>query len=89
MIIMLILISGVLLGYIFRKQLKNKNLSNIINLTLILLVFFIGVSTGKMETNAVSTVITSLEFCLLTMFVTLIIATVIMNKMKTRKLSKN
>ncbi|WP_209591025.1 LysO family transporter [Methanococcus voltae] len=89
MIIMLILISGVLLGYIFRKQLKDKNLSNIINLTLILLVFFIGVSTGKMETNAISTVITSLEFCILTMFVTLIIATVIMNKMKTRKLFKN
>ncbi|WP_281063019.1 LysO family transporter [Methanococcus voltae] len=86
---MLILISGVLLGYIFRKQLKDKNLSNIINLTLILLVFFIGVSTGKMETNAISTVITSLEFCILTMFVTLIIATVIMNKMKTRKLFKN
>ncbi|MBP2172538.1 uncharacterized membrane protein YbjE (DUF340 family) [Methanococcus voltae] len=77
------------MGYIFRKQLKDKNLSNIINLTLILLVFFIGVSTGKMETNAISTVITSLEFCILTMFVTLIIATVIMNKMKTRKLFKN
>ncbi|MCS3901097.1 LysO family transporter [Methanococcus voltae] len=82
MLIMLILIFGVLLGYLFRKQLKNKNMSNIINLTLILLVFFIGVSTGKMETNALSTVMVSLEFCLLTMIITLILATILMNRMK-------
>uniref|UniRef100_A9AAU8 DUF340 domain-containing protein n=1 Tax=Methanococcus maripaludis (strain C6 / ATCC BAA-1332) TaxID=444158 RepID=A9AAU8_METM6 len=72
--IIYILIVGLIIGYLFKSKLEKIDLSKPINLALLLLIFFMGVEAGKVDLNAVSTFVVSMEFSIIVMVTSLLTA---------------
>ncbi|MBC7094432.1 LysO family transporter [Thermococcus sp.] len=67
------LIVGVLVGYLLRNRLK-FNMDRPMSVTLLLLIFFMGVEAGRVEINAFDLLIYSLVFASLTILGSLVVA---------------
>ncbi len=65
---------GFLLGYILRKKKYKVNLNILINVFLLLLIFFMGVEAGKIKINALWILGASILFALLTIAGSAIVA---------------
>ncbi|WP_297499024.1 hypothetical protein [Thermococcus sp.] len=60
------LIFGVVLGYALKNRGKQPNLERLTGLALLLMIFFLGVKTGKVKINGIWLLGTSILFALLT-----------------------
>ncbi|MBA2862015.1 hypothetical protein [Methanococcus maripaludis] len=72
--IIYILIVGLIIGYLFKSKFEKIDLSKPINLALLLLIFFMGVESGKVDLNAFSTFVVSMEFSIIVMVTSLLTA---------------
>ncbi|WP_459202609.1 hypothetical protein [Methanococcus sp. CF] len=72
--IIYILIAGLIVGYLFKSKFEKIDLSKPTNLALLLLIFFMGVEAGKVDLDAFSTFVVSMEFSVIVMVVSLITA---------------
>jgi len=72
--IIYILIIGLVIGYILKKKIEKIDLSKPTNLALLLLIFFMGVEAGKVDLNAFSTFVVSIEFSIIVILTSLLTA---------------
>ncbi|ABR54234.1 conserved hypothetical protein [Methanococcus vannielii SB] len=72
--IIYILIIGLVIGYILKKKIEKIDLSKPTNLALLLLIFFMGIEAGKVELNAFSTFLVSIEFAIIVIITSLLTA---------------
>ena len=70
--IIYILIIGLVIGYILKKKIEKIDLSKPTNLALLLLIFFMGVEAGKVDLNAFSTFVVSIEFSIIVILTSLL-----------------
>jgi len=72
--IIYILIVGLIIGYLFKSKFEKIDLSKPTNLALLFLIFFMGVEAGKVDLNALSTFVISMEFSIIVMVTSLLTA---------------
>ncbi|NJE07437.1 DUF340 domain-containing protein [Thermococcus sp. M39] len=76
------LIIGVIVGYFMKDKLKRFDLDKPMSVTLLLLIFFMGVEAGRVEINALNLLIASLTFAVLTIVGSLFFAVLLGGRLR-------